>query len=175
MSSVFRTKNQQDAGIDNVFFLEKSSRKMYTIFSVVQRQQRKSDLMTFLVSPPAAPSIIRFLIAGSSLWPCLFHVNRLLCFSLEYRVHLHYTYIGLCVFHLLAHHNSILSHKLGIGLNTDYAKKLMNVKELWTHFRKWTSQIRKLTLNKCCGVNPPWEVAYRLMDVGLPRVEPGWV
>jgi hypothetical protein len=38
-------KNLQDAGIDNVFFLEKSCRKMYTIFSVVQRQQRKSDVM----------------------------------------------------------------------------------------------------------------------------------
>jgi hypothetical protein len=32
MSSVFRTKNLQDAGIDNVFFLEKSCGKMYTIF-----------------------------------------------------------------------------------------------------------------------------------------------
>jgi hypothetical protein len=39
-------KNLQDAGIDNVFFLEKSCRKMYTIFSAVQRQQRKSDVMT---------------------------------------------------------------------------------------------------------------------------------
>jgi hypothetical protein len=39
-------KNQQDAGMDNVFFLEKSCRKMYTIFSAVQRQQRKSDVMT---------------------------------------------------------------------------------------------------------------------------------
>jgi hypothetical protein len=46
MSSVFRTKNLQDTGIDNVFFLEKSCRKMYTIFSAVQRQQRKSDVMT---------------------------------------------------------------------------------------------------------------------------------
>jgi hypothetical protein len=42
MSSVF----QQDTGIDNVFFLEKSCRKMNTIFSAVQRQQRKSDVMT---------------------------------------------------------------------------------------------------------------------------------
>jgi hypothetical protein len=47
--SVFRTKNLQDAGIDNVFFLEKSCRKMYTIFSAVQRQQRKSDVMTSFV------------------------------------------------------------------------------------------------------------------------------
>jgi hypothetical protein len=39
-------KNLQDTGIDNVFFLEKSCRKMYTIFSTVQRQQRKSDVMT---------------------------------------------------------------------------------------------------------------------------------
>jgi hypothetical protein len=46
MSSVFRTKNLQDAGIDNVFFLEKSCRKMYTFFSAVQRQQRKNDVMT---------------------------------------------------------------------------------------------------------------------------------
>jgi hypothetical protein len=47
MSSVFRTKNLQDtAGIDNAFFLEKSCRKMYAIFSAVQRQQRKSDVMT---------------------------------------------------------------------------------------------------------------------------------
>jgi hypothetical protein len=36
----------QDTGIDNVFFLEISCRKMYTIFSAVQRQQRKSDVMT---------------------------------------------------------------------------------------------------------------------------------
>jgi hypothetical protein len=28
MSSVFRTKNLQDTGIDNVFFLEKSCRKI---------------------------------------------------------------------------------------------------------------------------------------------------
>jgi hypothetical protein len=35
-----------DTGIDNVFFLEKSCRKMYTIFSAVQRQERKSDVMT---------------------------------------------------------------------------------------------------------------------------------
>jgi hypothetical protein len=41
-----RMKNRQDAGIDNVFFLEKSCRKMYTIFSAVQHQQRKSDVMT---------------------------------------------------------------------------------------------------------------------------------
>jgi hypothetical protein len=46
MSSVFRTKNLQDAGIDNVLFLEKSCRKMNTIFSAVQRQQRKSDVIT---------------------------------------------------------------------------------------------------------------------------------
>jgi hypothetical protein len=46
MSSVFRAKNLQDAGIDNVIFMEKSCRKMYTIFSAVQRQQRKSDVMT---------------------------------------------------------------------------------------------------------------------------------
>jgi hypothetical protein len=47
MSSVFRTKNLQDTGIDSVFFLEKSCRKMYTIFSAVQRQQRKSYVMTY--------------------------------------------------------------------------------------------------------------------------------
>jgi hypothetical protein len=46
MSSAFRTKNLQDTGIDNVLFLEKSCRKMYTIFSAVQRQQRKSDVVT---------------------------------------------------------------------------------------------------------------------------------
>jgi hypothetical protein len=46
MSSVFRTKNLQDTAIDNVFFLEKSCKKMYAIFSAVQRQQRKSDVMT---------------------------------------------------------------------------------------------------------------------------------
>jgi hypothetical protein len=39
-------KNLQDAGIDNVFFLEKSCTKMYTIFSAVQCQQRKNDVMT---------------------------------------------------------------------------------------------------------------------------------
>jgi hypothetical protein len=39
-------KNLQDAGIDNVFFLEKSCRKMHTIFFAVQRQQRKSDVKT---------------------------------------------------------------------------------------------------------------------------------
>jgi hypothetical protein len=36
----------QETGIDNVFFLEKSCRKMYAILSAVQRQQRKSDVMT---------------------------------------------------------------------------------------------------------------------------------
>jgi hypothetical protein len=41
-----RMKNLQYAGIDNVFVSEKSCRKMYTIFSAVQRQQRKSDVMT---------------------------------------------------------------------------------------------------------------------------------
>jgi hypothetical protein len=40
-------KNLQDISIDNVFFLEKSCRKMNTIFSAVQRQQRKSDVMMF--------------------------------------------------------------------------------------------------------------------------------
>jgi hypothetical protein len=39
MSSVFRTKNLQDTGIA-------SCRKMYTIFSAVQRQRGKSDVMT---------------------------------------------------------------------------------------------------------------------------------
>jgi hypothetical protein len=39
-------KYLQDTGIDNVFFLEKSCRKMHMIFSAVQRQQRKSDVMT---------------------------------------------------------------------------------------------------------------------------------
>jgi hypothetical protein len=39
-------KNLPDTGIDNVFFLEKSCGKMYTIFSAVQRQHRKSDVMT---------------------------------------------------------------------------------------------------------------------------------
>jgi hypothetical protein len=43
-----RMKNLQDASIDNALFLEKSCRKMYTIFSAVQRQQRKSDVMTSL-------------------------------------------------------------------------------------------------------------------------------
>jgi hypothetical protein len=46
ISSVFRMKNQQDTDIDNVFVLEKSWTKMYTIFSAVQRQRRKSDVMT---------------------------------------------------------------------------------------------------------------------------------
>jgi hypothetical protein len=41
-----RMKNLQDAGKDNVFFLKKSCRKMYTIFSAVQRQRRISDVMT---------------------------------------------------------------------------------------------------------------------------------
>jgi hypothetical protein len=39
-------KNLQDTRIDNVYFLEKSCRKMYTIFSAVQRQRRKGDVMT---------------------------------------------------------------------------------------------------------------------------------
>jgi hypothetical protein len=39
-------KIPQDPGIDNVFFLEKSYAKMYTTFSAVHRQQRKSDVMT---------------------------------------------------------------------------------------------------------------------------------
>jgi hypothetical protein len=42
-----RMKKLQDAGIDDVFFLKKSCRNMYTIFSAVQRQQRKSDVMTY--------------------------------------------------------------------------------------------------------------------------------
>jgi hypothetical protein len=46
ISSVFRMKNRQNTGIDNVFFLKKSCAKMYTIFSAVQRQQRKSYVMT---------------------------------------------------------------------------------------------------------------------------------
>jgi hypothetical protein len=41
-----RMQNLQDTGIDNVFFLEKSCRKMYMIFSAVQRQQRESDVIT---------------------------------------------------------------------------------------------------------------------------------
>jgi hypothetical protein len=45
--SVFRVKNLQDTGIDNVFSWENPSRKMYTIFSAVQRQQSKSDVMTY--------------------------------------------------------------------------------------------------------------------------------
>jgi hypothetical protein len=40
-------KNMQDTGIDNVYFLEKSGRKMYTIFSAVQRQLMKSDVITY--------------------------------------------------------------------------------------------------------------------------------
>jgi hypothetical protein len=39
-------KYMQDTGIDNVFLLEKYRRKMYKIFSAVQRQQRKSDVNT---------------------------------------------------------------------------------------------------------------------------------
>jgi hypothetical protein len=51
ISSDFRMKYLQDSGIDNVLFLEKSCTKMYTIFSAVQRQQRKSDVMpSMLVS-----------------------------------------------------------------------------------------------------------------------------
>jgi hypothetical protein len=62
MSSVFRTKNLQDTGIDNVLFLEKSCRKMYTIFSEVQRQQRKSD-----VDVSGSHCLQRRLLSGSSL------------------------------------------------------------------------------------------------------------
>jgi hypothetical protein len=40
-------KKLQDAGIDNVFSLKKSCRKIHTIFFAVQRQQRKSDVMTY--------------------------------------------------------------------------------------------------------------------------------
>jgi hypothetical protein len=43
MSPVFRTKNLQDAGIDNVFLLEKSCRKMYTIFSAVRQSESESE------------------------------------------------------------------------------------------------------------------------------------
>jgi hypothetical protein len=38
-----------------------------TSFGLVQRQQRKSDVMTSFGLATAAPSIVRFLIAGSSL------------------------------------------------------------------------------------------------------------
>jgi hypothetical protein len=41
------------------FLLDKSCRKMYTIFSAVLRQQRKSDAMTYFVTQLAAPSIIK--------------------------------------------------------------------------------------------------------------------
>jgi uncharacterized membrane protein YhfC len=58
MSSVFRSKNLQDAGMDNVFFLEKSCRKMYTIFSAVQRQQRKSLTACSAVYYQVAHSLI---------------------------------------------------------------------------------------------------------------------
>jgi hypothetical protein len=45
ISSVFPMKNMQDAGIDNVFSW-RNPIQMYTIFSAVLRQQRKSDVMT---------------------------------------------------------------------------------------------------------------------------------
>jgi hypothetical protein len=65
MSSVFPTINLEDTGIDNVFFLEKSCRKMYTIFSAVQRQQRKSDVMTsFGLTVYYQVPHCRFLIGG---------------------------------------------------------------------------------------------------------------
>jgi hypothetical protein len=54
----------QDTGIDKVFFLEKSCRKMYTVFSAVQRQQRKSDVKTYFGL--AACSAVYY-HAGSSL------------------------------------------------------------------------------------------------------------
>jgi hypothetical protein len=42
-------------------------------------------------------------------------------------------------------------------------------KEPCTHFRNGLPQIRHLTLNKLCVLNPPWvEVAE--IDVGLPQV-----
>jgi hypothetical protein len=39
-------KNLQDAGRDNVFFWINPVETMYTIFSAVLHQQRKSDVMT---------------------------------------------------------------------------------------------------------------------------------
>jgi hypothetical protein len=42
----FRMKNLQDGRYRQCFLLDKSCRKMYTIFSPVLRQQRKSDVMT---------------------------------------------------------------------------------------------------------------------------------
>jgi hypothetical protein len=45
--------------VGQCFLLDKSCRKMYTIFSAVLRQQRKRGVMTYLGSPLAAPSIIK--------------------------------------------------------------------------------------------------------------------
>jgi hypothetical protein len=74
MSSVFRTKNLQDTGIDNVFLLEKSCRKkMYTIFSAVQRQQEKWRHDVFW-----SHRLQRCLLSGSSL-----HVSHYWSFGLQ--------------------------------------------------------------------------------------------
>jgi hypothetical protein len=71
ISSVFRLKNLVDTGIDNVLFLEKSCAKMYTIFSAVQRQQRKSDVMTtFGLTVCSAV----YYHAGSSLY-CIYSLS----------------------------------------------------------------------------------------------------
>jgi hypothetical protein len=45
LSISHRMKNQQDAGYRQCFVLDKSCRKMYTIFSVLLYQQRKSVVM----------------------------------------------------------------------------------------------------------------------------------
>jgi hypothetical protein len=58
-------ENLQDAAIDNVSFLENSSRKMYTNFSAVQRRQRKSDVMTYFGLTTCSAVYYQ---AGSSLW-----------------------------------------------------------------------------------------------------------
>jgi hypothetical protein len=70
-----RMKKLQDTGIhgiDNVFFLEKSCRKMYMIVFAVQCQQRKSDvMMSFGLTAPAAPSIITQVPHSSGLYGIL--------------------------------------------------------------------------------------------------------
>jgi hypothetical protein len=77
----FSYEKSADAGIDNVFFLEESCRKMYTIFSAVQRQQRKSDVMTSLGLTACSAVYYqvphcRFLIHLLSMGRHMFYANR---------------------------------------------------------------------------------------------------
>jgi hypothetical protein len=70
-------KNLQDAGIDNVFFWIKSCRKMYAIFSAVLVNKGKVTSWRLLVTPIAAPSIIKQVSHGVNRYGAVLHLTEL--------------------------------------------------------------------------------------------------